>query len=108
VTGGLNFTAVSAGTNRSTCAVTATFKAYCWGEDTHGELGTGSTASSRPVPTAVGGGTTFLGVTVGNRHTCGVAHSTHLGYCWGLNDVGQLGDGGTSSHLTPFPVAGPG
>lgn len=107
VTGGHQFSGVSTGTNRSTCAVTTTFKAYCWGEDTNGELGTGNTAPSRPVPTAVGGNTSFLGVTLGNKHTCGVARSTNLGYCWGLNDVGQLGDGGTASHFLPFPVAAP-
>ncbi len=107
VTGGLVFTGVSTGTNRSSCAVTTTFKAYCWGEDTYGQLGTGTTAPSRPVPTAVGGGTTFQGVTVGNKHTCGVARSTNLGYCWGLNDGGQLGDGGNASHFLPFPVAPP-
>lgn len=107
VTGGLEFTGVSTGTNRSSCAVTTTFQAYCWGEDTYGQLGTGNTAPSRPVPTAVGGRTTFVGVTVGNKHTCGVARSTNLGYCWGLNDVGQLGDGGNASHFLPFPVAPP-
>jgi len=107
VTGSLQFTGVSTGSGRSTCAVTATFRAYCWGEDTYGQLGTGNTAPSRPVPTPVGGRTSFLGVTVGSRHTCGVARSTNLGYCWGLNNAGQLGDGGTSSHFLPFPVAAP-
>ena len=107
VTGGLQFIGVSTGTSRSTCTVTASFQAYCWGEDLYGQLGTGNTAPSRPVPTAVGGNSTFQGVTLGNNHTCGVARSSNLGYCWGLNDVGQLDDGGTQSHFLPFPVAGP-
>ena len=29
-----------------------------------------------------------------------------LGYCWGGNEFGGLGDGSTEDRLTPVPVAG--
>ncbi len=38
-------------------------------------------------------------------HTCGITTDNRM-YCWGSNDLGQLGDGSNDSHLTPFPVAG--
>jgi alpha-tubulin suppressor-like RCC1 family protein len=41
----------------------------------------------------------------GSGHTCGVTTS-HVGYCWGRNNFGQLGDGTTTDRPTPVPVAG--
>jgi len=38
--------------------------------------------------------------------TCGVT-TDHLAYCWGDNGDGELGDGTTTDHLVPTPVAGP-
>ena len=51
------------------------------------------------------GGLTPATVSAGSAHTCGVA-KTGAGYCWGLNDHGQLGDGTTSQRTTPVPIAG--
>ena len=49
-----------------TCGVKSAGAAYCWGDNTHGQLGTGSTANSgRPV--AVAGGFRFSGLTAGQR-----------------------------------------
>src|SRR6266508_3392051 len=44
--------------------------------------------------------------TGGGAHTCGVTTS-NVAYCWGLNDVGQLGDGTEDIiRLTPVQVVG--
>jgi alpha-tubulin suppressor-like RCC1 family protein len=46
----------------------------------------------------------FLSVTTGGFHTCGVAVDNRA-YCWGLNRDGQLGDGTTVSRSRPTLVA---
>ena len=47
----------------------------------------------------------FASITAGWDHSCGL-RSDGAAYCWGNNDVGQLGDGSLTSRLTPVPVAG--
>ncbi len=89
------------------CGLTATGSAYCWGDNTYGQLGDGTTTTS-PTPVAVSlpaGVTGFASLSAGSMHTCGVA-STGAGYCWGKNDFGQLGDGTTTSSSTPRQVGG--
>jgi alpha-tubulin suppressor-like RCC1 family protein len=102
VGGGLTFTTVSAGGNHS-CGVTTAGAAYCWGMNTMGELGVGTTTgpelcenggsfacSTLPIPVA--GGLTFANVAAGGSHTCGVA-TGGVPYCWGNNLHGLLGTG---------------
>jgi alpha-tubulin suppressor-like RCC1 family protein len=52
---------------------------------------------------AVSGGLTFTSISAGRFHTCGVA-TGGAAYCWGANDVGELGDGTTTFRLVPVPV----
>jgi alpha-tubulin suppressor-like RCC1 family protein len=47
----------------------------------------------------------FIQVSGGGRHSCGIT-TENRAYCWGSNASGQLGDGTTTQHLVPFPVAG--
>jgi alpha-tubulin suppressor-like RCC1 family protein len=105
VSGGLRFSQVHAGQGH-TCGAERLFKkAYCWGSNGGGQLGDG-TATDRLVPTAVGGGLSFLEITTGSWHTCGVA-TTNVAYCWGSNYRGVLGDGTTSLYRrVPTAVAG--
>jgi alpha-tubulin suppressor-like RCC1 family protein len=89
------------------CGLTATGAAWCWGENTYGQLGDGTTTAS-PTPVAVSlpaGVTGFASLSAGSMHTCGIA-TTGAGYCWGKNDFGQLGDGTTTSSSTPQLVGG--
>src|SRR6266513_2749248 len=74
-----------------TCGVKSAGAAYCWGDNTYGQLGTGSTASTG-TPVAVAGGFVFGALAAGARHTCGVA-SSGAAYCWGDNAYGKLGTG---------------
>ena len=108
VSGGLAFTAVQAGDAHS-CGLTTGSLAYCWGDDSFGELGTGATSTTpQTAPVQVTGGLTFASVTVSagsGRQTCGLA-AAGKAYCWGLNASGQLGDSTATTAATPVPVAG--
>jgi alpha-tubulin suppressor-like RCC1 family protein len=105
-TAGLTFAAVAAG-GTHTCALTATGEAYCWGQGTYGQLGTGVAPFASGIPVAVTGGLTFVALSVGtsSEHTCGVTPDS-VTYCWGYNLYGQVGDGTTTSRPAPTRVAG--
>lgn len=104
VAGSVRFRRIVAGAAH-TCGVTAANKGYCWGDNGFRKLGDGSTVSKRLVPTAVAGGLSFRQVSAGNDHTCGLAEDQRA-YCWGHNDVGQVGDGTRTDRPTPRLVAG--
>jgi len=65
VSGGLTFAAVSidrlenANAGPHTCGATPGGAAYCWGDNTTGELGDGTSGTNRLTPVAVLGGLTF-------------------------------------------------
>ena len=119
VVGGLRFKQVSAGESFS-CGVTIEELAYCWGDNSVGQLGNGTLTgpercdpahvpggkpcSTRPAPVA--GGLRFAQIAVGSEHTCAVSSSDRRAYCWGRNLSGQLGDGTTTLRLQPVAVAG--
>jgi hypothetical protein len=106
VSGGITFVGLTAGLGRHTCGITESGAAYCWGENTFGGLGNGST-SDNPVPDAVAGGLTFVQVIAGGfiGHSCGRT-ATDAAYCWGENERGAVGDGSTLDRLEPAAVAG--
>ena len=103
VAGGLSFVAVSAGYSHS-CGVTAGGAAYCWGDNSAGELGDGTT-TNRSAPVAVAGGLSLTAISAGTRFSCGLAASGAV-YCWGENKNGQLGDGTNINRTNPTAVVG--
>ncbi|MGH7568728.1 MAG: Ig-like domain-containing protein [Gemmatimonadales bacterium] len=103
VSGGLAFARLSGGFAHS-CGLTAGAAAHCWGENSNGQLGNGSTASSA-VPVAVGGGLFFDSLSAGAYHTCAVT-SAGAAYCWGYNEAGQVGDNSTVDRPAPSAVIG--
>jgi len=104
VAGGLGFSQIVAG-QFETCGITTDQRGYCWGANTQGELGDGTT-TRRLVPTPVGGSLTLARITLGDSHACGIT-PTGKGYCWGEGRAGQLGDGALASRLLPSPVTAP-
>jgi alpha-tubulin suppressor-like RCC1 family protein len=101
--------AIAAGGRESSCAIYSG-KAYCWGDDSDGELGNGvttSTAQLTPVAVYTGGvlvGVTLTQITMGYWHVCALA-STGAAYCWGRGNDGELGNGTTSTTPSNVPVA---
>lgn len=103
VGGGFAFSSLVAAQN-FTCGLTSTGVAHCWGWNTDGELGDGSTTNG-DLPGAVAGGLIFASLTARGQHTCGVS-TAGVGYCWGDNYYGQVGDSATVYRSTPAAVAG--
>jgi alpha-tubulin suppressor-like RCC1 family protein len=93
------FTRVGAGRTH-TCGVTNSRRIYCWGDNSFGALGHGTTGELRFAPVIVVGDFFFDGVDGGMWHTCGFTRSSRL-KCWGRNEFGQLGNGTTTGRSTP-------
>jgi alpha-tubulin suppressor-like RCC1 family protein len=106
VSGGLAFVSLTAGLGSHTCGLLGSGAAYCWGENTFGALGDGSTIA-RGTPVPVSGGLVFADIKAGGfiGHTCGFTDAG-AAYCWGENERGQVGDGSTTDRLSPSAVAG--
>jgi alpha-tubulin suppressor-like RCC1 family protein len=100
VTGGLTLASIAAGGKHS-CGITTGGEAYCWGENTTGSLGTGTTSTATPMP--VSGGHEFDWVDPGAGHSCGVT-SEGQAFCWGQGIYGVLGDGSAEVHIERLPV----
>ena len=96
--------AVTAG-EAQTCAVTSAGGAMCWGRNSFGELGDGTTTSS-DVPVGVSGlASGVAAVATGGGHTCALTDAGGV-KCWGTNFGGQLGDGTNIDRTTPVGVVG--
>src|SRR5664280_2438401 len=86
-----------------TCALSSTGAAWCWGWNTHRQLGDGTTTDGSLAPVAVAGGLSWSMVvsSAASVHTCAVKASSQLIYCWGWNSNGQLGDQTTTDQNVP-------
>jgi alpha-tubulin suppressor-like RCC1 family protein len=97
--------ALSAGAERFSCALDAGGGVQCWGSNTYGQLGDGSTAQSGAPVDVVGLGAGVTSLDTGDQHACAVTASGGV-VCWGRNDRGQLGNGSTIDSSTPVSVSG--
>jgi alpha-tubulin suppressor-like RCC1 family protein len=82
-------------TTAHSCALTNDGSVYCWGINSKGQLGNGTTTQQNfPVQVLASAGTPFTGATAvatGGDNTC-VIKSAQL-YCFGGNTSGQIGKG---------------
>lgn len=88
-----------------TCAVSSTGSGKCWGDNGNGQLGDGTTTHrNTPVDIlAVSSGISALAN--GSNHSCALLSNGGL-KCWGLNFVGQLGNGANAQSLVAVDVLG--
>ena len=96
----------ASGSNYHVCGITTNGTAYCWGSGHLGALGDG-TYTYKSLPTAVSsvGVNTWTQITAGEVQSCGV-QTDKSGWCWGSNDVGEIGDGTTVNKTVPTQVSG--
>jgi alpha-tubulin suppressor-like RCC1 family protein len=75
-----------------------------WGDNTYGQLGDGTTTDSdKPVGVSIPSGDTITAVAT----SCEASYAQTSGHevlAWGLNDIGQLGDGSTANSDVPVHV----
>ncbi|MDF1761214.1 MAG: hypothetical protein P1U40_11835, partial [Coxiellaceae bacterium] len=99
---GNNIIDISSG-RHNTCTLSKSGTVKCWGENSHGQLGDGTTIE-RHVPTAVIGlGSDVKSLSAGGEHTCALLIDGRI-KCWGENRGGQLGNNSTIRSLTPVLV----
>lgn len=96
----------------SSCMLTATGEAWCWGSNEHGQLGAATTQNcaggfvpcSWQAVRAVAP-MRFASLSPAQLHSCGLDASGQA-WCWGFGIGGQLGDGRGVDSRTPVAVAG--
>lgn len=75
------------------CALRSNGSVACWGRNDAGQLGGGEVGLGQSsTPVEVAGDAVFVGLSVGNNHSCGVTATGRVS-CWGVNYDGELGNG---------------
>jgi alpha-tubulin suppressor-like RCC1 family protein len=113
VANGQQFTEIS-GASGHICARTAGGAIWCWGQNDASQIGTAAQTTElcgdllllcvRQPELVFAPNASFASVSAGGGSTCGVDPGG-LGYCWGDNSSGQIGNGGGAASV-PVAVLG--
>lgn len=85
------------------CSITYGGEVACWGLNTKGQLGDG-TSQSRSAPTPIAELKEVTSLAAGNEHSCALSKGQI--FCWGNNSHGQLGTGNSQNATKPMTVMG--
>jgi alpha-tubulin suppressor-like RCC1 family protein len=102
VSGGVRFRQVDAA-GTVTCGVTTGDEVFCWGDNSAGQLGIGSTLASSTTPLEVAGGRTYRLVKAGTGNLVCAITMARQAYCWG---AGYIGNGTKGTRRAPVKVTG--
>lgn len=97
---GRTFSSVTVGTTHS-CALTVDGEAFCWGDNSAGQLGTGKGGANSPA--SLGDSLRLVALSARGETTCGVDREGRA-VCWGANASGQFGGGPPEGGRTPTVV----
>lgn len=100
----LEVTSIAVG-QEYTCAITTFGGAKCWGGNSYGQLGNGTTTDSAAPVNVVGLTAGVSLISAGTHHACAIT-SSGAAKCWGAGTSGKLGNGSTSNSSTPVDVTG--
>jgi alpha-tubulin suppressor-like RCC1 family protein len=86
------------------CALTTSKTVRCWGNNTFGQLGDGTT-TNRNTPVDVVGLSNIVAITAGGEHSCALTSAGAV-FCWGNGNFNQLGEASIGSSSVPVPITG--
>ncbi len=97
VGGGYKYSDIAVGYVHS-CGLLTNGSVVCWGDNTYAQLGNGSVGGESSTPKFVDTDYTFVAISGGMSHTCGVMTNGSV-VCWGYNylDKGELGNGSAAA-----------
>ena len=96
--------AIDAGYNHS-CLINIFNQVFCWGNNDYGQLGDGTTSSSRAPMRVIGLSEGAVMISAGYRHSCAITPAG-AAKCWGAGGSGQLGDNRWTDSKKPVTVSG--
>ncbi|TAG46365.1 MAG: hypothetical protein EAZ30_12865 [Betaproteobacteria bacterium] len=99
---GSGVTALAVGDGHGCAVITGGLR--CWGQNSVGQHGNGTTARSLMPITIFPPNSGVSAVSAGRYHTCAVVNGAP--WCWGYNNEGQLGVGTTLNSPTPVQPVG--
>jgi alpha-tubulin suppressor-like RCC1 family protein/phosphatidylethanolamine-binding protein (PEBP) family uncharacterized protein len=100
-----------------TCALMSTGDVRCWGRNTGGQLGDGTTTDRLTAVNVLSLNGQVVQIATGSEHSCALLNTGRV-QCWGYNFSGQIGDGTSmvdrlipvtvvSGALIPAPTSSP-